>query len=343
MTSLRARLAALALVGLAGCQLVFGVESKDLAADAGAASDAGDAAQSEAFVPPPEPADCYETDPKYASARFRIPTDGLDGTAYDIDEAGGVVTDKITGLMWQRTTGRASFDEATCTCTKLVLAGYTDWRLPSFAELVTIVDYAKNPDPNGTGTTQPVVNGAAFPDTAIEGYWTSTRGLGKSLLEVDFIDGRVLIVTDADGGDTGDSSFRCVRTAVQPPAIGSRFAVDGGTARDAYTGLTWARESSPAKVTYPEAAGYCASLKVDGAGGFRVPTIKELVGLVDPNLKYPQLDKKAFPSPRQESVFSSTRYAADPLGQAWKVTLTDPGYFRGIADDPTYTMCVRGP
>lgn len=334
---------ALASVAIAGCQLLFGLESKELA---GVSADAGDESVAEAggdvFVPPPEPADCHDIDPKYASARFRIPGDGPDGTSYTVDAAAGVVTDKTTGLMWQRKTGLMPLAEATCGCTQLVFAGYTDWRLPSFAELVTIVDYAKNPDPNGTGTTQPAINLAVFPDTEISPYWTTTsRKPLEDIYAIDFIDGRVVQFTDKG---LGQSNFRCVRTAVQPPQIGARFAVTGGTANDAYTGLTWARESSPTKLTYAESAGYCAGLKVDGAGGFRLATIKELVGLVDLTLKnYPHVDKTAFPNPRQETLFSSTRYAADPLGQAWKVSLADGVYFRGIANDATYAMCVRGP
>lgn len=330
-----------AAFALAGCQLVGGLEAKELVVplDAGADSTEAEAEAGETYVPEPEPADCRDVDPKYTSARFHIPTDGPDGTSFVVDEAGGVVTDKTTGLMWQQKTGFLPRAEATCDCTNLALAGYTDWRLPSFVELITIVDYAKNPRASGAGT-QPAVNVAIFPDNEIGAYWTTTSRAGvEGIYAIDFADGRVVQFTDKG---LGDSYYRCVRTAVRPPAIGARFQVTGGTATDAYTGLTWARASSPSKMTYAQSAGYCAALKVDGTGGFRLPTIKELVSLVDKNLKsYPRIDKTAFPSPRQESLFSATKYAADPTGQAWKVSLADGQYFPGIADDPTYAMCVR--
>jgi hypothetical protein len=333
---------ALAVSALGGCQLLFGLEPKELATDAvDAAIDGADAAV-DGYVAPPEPADCHEIDPKYMSARFPMPPDGPDGTSYIVEPTAGVVIDKTTGLMWQQKTQLMPWEAAKCACGQLVLSGYTDWRLPSFVELITIVDYAQNPDRNGTGTTLPATNLAVFPDTEIDGYWTTTaRAAQKDIYAIDFIDGRVIQYTDLGAGD---SYFRCVRTHTPPPEIGSRWAVTGGTANDAYTGLTWARDSSPTKLTYAQAAGYCAGLAVDGRGGFRLATIKELVGLVDPNLtNYPRVDKTAFPMPRQESIFSSTRYAADPTGQAWKVSLADGIFFRGIADDPTYAMCVRRP
>jgi hypothetical protein len=341
--ALRATVLALAPFALAACQLLGGLEAKELVNDSldGGAESAADVGTGEVYVPEPEPADCHDVDPKYTSARFHMPGDGPDGTSFTVDDAAGVVTDKTTGLMWQRKTGSLPRAEATCDCTKLVLAGYTDWRLPSYVELITIVDYAKNPDANGTGTTQPAINVAVFPDTEIGAYWTTTSRSGglDDIYALDFIDGRVIQFTDKG---LGESYYRCVRTAVPPAEIGARFTVNGGTATDAYTGLTWARASSPTKLTYAQSAGYCAGLKVDGTGGFRLPAIKELVGLVDKNLKnYPPVDKTAFPSVKQESLFSSTKYAADPTGQAWKVSLSDGQFFRGIDDDATYAMCVR--
>jgi hypothetical protein len=331
------------VLSLTACQAVFGIESKELAstpADAGvdAGADVPLDAADDGYVPDPEPADCHVVDPKYGVSRFHVPNDGPDGTNYVIDDL--VVTDKTTGLMWQRATKSGPFADAKCDCANLLLRGLTDWRMPSLAELVTIVDYAKNPDTMGTGTTSPTINLTAFPDTGIDGYWTTSIGTGMNILALEFIDGRVVEILDKGAGA---ASYRCVRTDARAPEPPSRFVIEGGTARDVLTGLTWARDVSPSPVTYAQGGGYCAALVVDGKGPFRLPTIKELVGLVDSRIKgTPKIDKTAFPKADKMYVaFSSTRYAADPTGQTWKVDLTNAEYFRGIQSDPVNVLCVK--
>ncbi|MGC4119779.1 MAG: DUF1566 domain-containing protein [Myxococcales bacterium] len=49
-------------------------------------------------------------------------------------------------------------------CNQLVLGTYSDWRLPSKAELVSIVD----------SKYSPAINTAAFPNTRPSWFWTST-------------------------------------------------------------------------------------------------------------------------------------------------------------------------
>jgi hypothetical protein len=60
-----------------------------------------------------------------------------------LDEATGLVwVDSATGLMWTKTdNGKAvDWEEATAYCRNLELAGHSDWRLPTFAELEAIYD-----------------------------------------------------------------------------------------------------------------------------------------------------------------------------------------------------------
>jgi|SRR6478735_8497149 len=59
--------------------------------------------------------------------------------------ANGLVTDNKTGLIWQRNddgTGR-SYADAVTYCNALSFGGYSDWRLATIKELLTLVDESK--------------------------------------------------------------------------------------------------------------------------------------------------------------------------------------------------------
>jgi hypothetical protein len=84
-----------------------------------------------------------------------------------IDNGDGTVTDDGTGLMWQQSTapGTYNWQKALDYCESLELAGYTDWRLPTAMELVSIVDATRY---------NPSIHLTYFPDTVPYDYWSST-------------------------------------------------------------------------------------------------------------------------------------------------------------------------
>ena len=120
-----------------------------------------------------------------------------------IDNGDGTVTDKGTGLMWQKDTapGGESYDwqQALQYCEDLDFAGQADWRLPNVRELQSIVDY---------GRFQPAID----PVFGVESgeYWSSSTyvdcPIGVWL--VDFFDGRVNY-----NGDGVPGYVRAVRDA----------------------------------------------------------------------------------------------------------------------------------
>jgi hypothetical protein len=65
-------------------------------------------------------------------------------SAYDTGTA-GVVLDEVTGLMWQDPESTMAFDwqGAIDHCAQLDHGGHTDWRLPSFVELISILDFTR--------------------------------------------------------------------------------------------------------------------------------------------------------------------------------------------------------
>ena len=62
-----------------------------------------------------------------------------------VDNGDGTVTDKTTGLMWQQGDNpRMNWFETLKYCQNLILAGYSDWRLPNIKELNTILNLNRN-------------------------------------------------------------------------------------------------------------------------------------------------------------------------------------------------------
>ena len=115
----------------------------------------------------------------------------------------GTVTDNQTGLMWMRCSLGQIWDGASCTgnVTKFTweealstpghndFAGFTDWYLPNFRELNSIVELA---------CVHPAINQTVFPDTPSYVYWSSSPSADKfdNILYVDFDsggDGRVIL------------------------------------------------------------------------------------------------------------------------------------------------------
>ena len=85
------------------------------------------------------------------------------GTADTTDDT---VVESRTGLTWDRreTTGR-NWQNALSYCADSTHEGKTDWRLPSFSELLTLLDY--------TDTSGARIH-PAFTDATADYYWTST-------------------------------------------------------------------------------------------------------------------------------------------------------------------------
>lgn len=107
--------------------------------------------------------------------------------------------------------------------------------------------------------------------------------------------------------------------------MSDRFIVsaDGQTVHDSKTGLTWQRAVPDQRMTWAEAKEYAAALDLDG-GGWRLPTVQELVGIVDYCRRNPAIDEAAFPDTPLEWFWTNVPVAGD-AGGAWYVGF-DYGY-----------------
>ncbi len=89
-----------------------------------------------------------------------------------MDNGDGTVRDVVTGLVWQKANrpGVHAWDEAMAYCARLTLAGFSDWRLPSLIELVSMED----PNYDQTG----VFNYVLEASNLLAVFWASTVQAG---------------------------------------------------------------------------------------------------------------------------------------------------------------------
>lgn len=86
--------------------------------------------------------------------------------------ASGTVYDTRTKLTWQQVVDAETYIwmDANTHCTNLSLAG-TGWRLPTRAELLTLVDLTRN---------DPAIDSTTFPNTPATIFWSSTPYVASS-------------------------------------------------------------------------------------------------------------------------------------------------------------------
>ena len=125
----------------------------------------------------------------------------------------GIALDRKTCLAWERgdpdrdvskcplnirdNNSKLCWDEAVKYCTALRLDTKTDWRLPTIAELQTLV----------VAANAPAFDTMAFPQAVLSIYWSSEKK-GEKIVAIDFSNRGML--NDHIGPD-GPQAFRCVR------------------------------------------------------------------------------------------------------------------------------------
>ncbi|MEI6260846.1 MAG: DUF1566 domain-containing protein [Deltaproteobacteria bacterium] len=230
--------------------------------------------------------------------------------------------------------------------------GYSDWRLPTNKELITIVNYS-------IPYTGPMIDTGYFPNMALT-YWSSTTyardtsaawgvGFGYGGVYYDYkgYTDYVRAVRGGQSGVLGDSaigSFDAVDSGLSndvSTATGGYTDNGDGTVTDTFTGLTWQKASSFGK-TWEQALAYCESLSLGGYTDWRLPTIKELRSLADYSRNSPAINTVYFPDTTGSCYWSSS--TTDVYGTG--ALLVDFGIGVGCRfskdDDSSYVRAVRG-
>ena len=264
---------------------------------------------------------------KYSTA-FGDDSDYLANPPQFRDNGNGTVTDLISGLMWQQQPDSAAVRRQANSitfCSNLVLAGYSDWRLPSAEELMSIVNY---------GTATPAIDLTVFPTMTSGSYWTgdSYQPLGSYGWYANFTDG----VIDTRW-DTNLVLTQCVRGAVVPHELTD---LNDGTITDNYSGLRWQMQDDGIARDWEQAISYCENLTLGGSVTWRLPNVRELGSIVNRAVYGPAGHTTFFTNILSSPYWSSTTVKSD-ASRAWNVNFYD-GTSDGYSKISTaYVRCVQ--
>jgi hypothetical protein len=263
-----------------------------------------------------------------------------------------VITDNVTKLRWQRVlpdvyegcTGHYIFvgrdhgpgtgctgEEAAASCSRSELAqqlGGGSWRVPTKIELESLIDVSR------VLAVDPLFD--AFP---IERMWTSSPVPNpesvKLAWSVDFMEG-VSFVT----GRFKAGRVRCVSSANDKGGTAPSYTLDGEVIRDNISQLEWQRTPDSAARSWSDALAYCEGLGLQG-GGWRLPSLKELLTLVDSAQRMPAIQRKSFLYTQSDRYWTSSEYL-DGRDIAHQVEFQlGESAITGTIADQHYVRCVR--
>jgi hypothetical protein len=112
---------------------------------------------------------------------------------------------------------------------------------------------------------------------------------------------------------------------------------------DHITGLAWQRHDDGVKRTWREAKAYCENMTLGGYSDWRLPTKKELKGILDYGAFRPVVDTAyfAYSHPSDASYWSSTTRISHTVS-AWKVSFWDGQAHLSQEGEQNYVRAARG-
>ena len=247
------------------------------------------------------------------------------------DNGNGTITDFNTELIWQQgdshnDAGGRTWQQATDYCTSLSLGQSDEWRLPNRRELFSIINL---------GLEDPALD-PLFESRSLH-YWSETTLAHQAIYAwcVAFYGGHV---TDCHK-TTGLLYVRCVR-GESPVAT---YVNNGnGTVTDTVTNLVWQQGDSHNDAggrSWQAALAYCESLDLANQTDWRLPNLRELESLVDPNHYDPALDPLF--NCRSSYYWSGSTNVYRNF-DAWTIFFLAGEAGEYYKDNAYYVRCVRG-
>ena len=245
-----------------------------------------------------------------------------------------IVTDTNTGLQWQQTIPEQTYtwDDAKTYCEELTYADYSDWRLPSPKEFLTIVDNSKY---------NPAIDSTYFVNMPNDGYfWTSE--------EYNYSDSNspepsayyfgTYFGDISSNAKTEAANVMCVRGNKLPKSTLEIDKIEEDEiVSDSATELIWQKSYANDK-NWQAALSYCENLEYAGYSDWRLPNKNELSSLVKYGEHNPASD---FPDMPTNTFWTSTT-TAEIKDSAWSIDFYS-GYVATTENKSTthYVRCVR--
>ena len=236
-----------------------------------------------------------------------------------------IVTDDFTGLMWEQQISSSTYfwntsapaGSAQAYCKGLSKGGYKDWQLPTVSELQSLMSYT----PSAFAT----IDGTAFPGTIpLSVFWTSDSYVGSAANAWTLYFGYYGLGDSAYYTTNSAYNVRCVRKNNTVPS--TRYTDENGNVltslsiqvQDQVTGLIWQRTFSSSPLLWDplfvdgSAQSYCQNLVIgnQGAGSWYLPTVKELITIVDYTIYSPSINITAFPGTPATAFWVNSQYGA---------------------------------
>jgi len=121
-------------------------------------------------------------------------------------------------------------------------------------------------------------------------------------------------------------------------APAGRYSIAAGVVTDTQSGLKWQQAHDTATRDFNAAAAFCASLNLGGSG-WRVPSVKELLTIVDDSKQNPSIDTAAFPSTSVGFFWTSSKYAK--TGDGYYVDFRWGDSYYSATTTKYYVRCVK--
>ncbi len=274
------------------------------------------------------------------------------------DNNNGTVTDLNTGLMWEKGQAftqsdlepdRYTWEEANEYCEKLTTGGYTDWRMPTLKELMSIVMWDGLLNTRSEASSKPFLDPDYFDYayslsdgniSALGQSWASTQYTGKSGPRE--VEDAYFMYNFADGHIKVTAGPNIVRAVRGTEGVFENIFVDNGdeTITDQATGLMW-QKGYGEDLNWKEALAYAENLELAGYSDWRLPNAKELQSIVDyKNYDWDSntaaIDLTYFDGPTANYDSLETLYfwsSTSPASNPWTALYVSFGRALGLMED----------